>query len=40
MPGYRAVLEGVQADQDFCKIIFGLQYIMERNHVVTIAGPG
>ena len=26
MPGYTAVLEAVQADQDFGRIVFGLQH--------------
>ena len=25
MPGFTAVLEGIQADQDFCRVLFNLQ---------------
>lgn len=40
MPGYRAVLEGVQADQDFCKIILGLQYYYGKKSCCHYCGPG
>lgn len=32
MPGYRAVLEAVQADQDFGRIVFALQHYYGKKH--------
>ena len=30
IPGYKAVLEGIQCDQEYCKLIFGLNHYYNR----------
>ena len=37
IPGYKAVLEGIQCDQEYCKLIFGLTTTTTENNAATCA---